>query len=87
MAAFDLSVVQPNPANLQYKQYNNNLLAWFNNALSSFPNGFSKADLQRHFPWSGTGVTWETFLYPQAVLNPFLGQFADTQTAPAVPAN
>ena len=27
------------------------------------------------FPGVETQVTWETFLYPEAVLNPFLGQF------------
>jgi hypothetical protein len=85
MAGFDLSEVPPNPDNLQYKKYNQFLLAWFNGALQNFPNDLSKADVQRHFPWSGAEVSWETFLYPQAVLNPFLGQFAATQTAPAVP--
>jgi CxxC motif-containing protein (DUF1111 family) len=85
MAAFDLGEVPPNPANLQYMQYNANLLAWFNGALKSFPSDFSQADLQRHFPWTGAQISWETFLYPQAVLNPFLGTFADQVTAPAVP--
>ena len=82
MAAFDLGEVPPNPANLQYMQYNANLLAWFNGALKSFPSDFSQADLQRHFPWTGAQISWETFLYPQAVLNPFLGTFADQETAP-----
>ncbi len=83
MAGFDLSEVPPNPANLQYQTYNQNLLQWFNGALQNFPNDVSKAELQRHFPWSGAQITWETFLYPQAALNPFLGQFASTETAPA----
>ncbi len=85
MAGFDLQEVPPNPGSLQYKKYNDNLLAWFNGALKSFPSDF-KND-QRHFPWTGSEITWETFLYPQAVLNPFLGQYADVQTAPAVPAD
>jgi CxxC motif-containing protein (DUF1111 family) len=87
MAGFDLSPVPSNQNLLQYQKYNSFLLSWFNGALQSFPNNFSKADLQRHFPWSGTAVTWENFVYPQAVLNPFLGQFTFIQTAPAVPSN
>jgi CxxC motif-containing protein (DUF1111 family) len=71
---------------LQYPQYNTNLFGWFNHALKNFPNNFSMADVQRHFPWIGTQVSWATDLYPQALLNPFLGQFTFTQTAPAVPA-
>ena len=81
MAGFDLSPVPSNPANLQYKKYNDNLLAWFNGALKNFATDFSKAELQRHYPWSGTEVTWETFLYPQAVNNPFLGHFPDQKTS------
>jgi hypothetical protein len=87
MAGFDLSQVPPDKNDLQYAKYNGFLLNWFNTALQNFPNDFSQADLERHFPWSGTQVSWETFLYPQAVLNPFLGQFASTQTAPPDPAN
>ena len=87
MAGFDLSPVPSTYTNLQYWKYNDLLFQWFNGALTNFPNDFSKADLQRHFPWSGTAVTWDTFLYPQAVNNPFLGQFTFTQTAPAVPLN
>jgi hypothetical protein len=60
-------------------------LAWFNAALKDFSTDFSQADRQRHFPWTGSEIAWETFLYPQAVLNPFLGTFADQETAPAVP--
>jgi hypothetical protein len=82
MAGFDLMPVPPILTNLQYYTYNNNLLTWFNGALANFPNNFTTADLQRHFPWSGTQVTWgdgsPTDLYPQAVLNPFLGQFTFT---------
>ena len=85
MGGFDLDPVSPVQTALQYQQYNGNLLGWFNNALANFPNNFSTADLQRHFPWSGTQVSWETDLYPQAVLNPFLGQFTFKERAPAVP--
>ena len=85
MAGFDLREVPPNQGNLQYQQYNDNLLAWFNGALARFPSDVSNAELQRHFPWSGAPITWETFLYPQAVLNPFLGQFDNQVTAPAAP--
>jgi CxxC motif-containing protein (DUF1111 family) len=89
MAGFDFREPVPSdPTTLQYMPYNYaNLLAWFNGALKAFATDFSPADLQRHFPWSGTEIPWETFLYPQGVLNPFLGQFDDTQTAPAVPAD
>ena len=87
MAGFDLGQVPPNLTDLQYTKYNGFLLTWFNHALESFPDDFSQSDLQRHFPWSGRNVTWETFLYPEAVLNPFLGQFTFTETAPAVPPN
>jgi len=83
MAGFDLREVPSNPANLQYKKYNDNLLTWFNAALKAFPTDLGPAEVQRHFPWSGAEVTWEAFLYPQAVKNPFLGQFDDTETAPA----
>jgi CxxC motif-containing protein (DUF1111 family) len=85
MGGFDLSPVPPNLGDLQYNKYNSFLLTWFNDALQKFPNDLSQADLQRHFPWSGMGVTWGTFLYPQSVLDPFLGQFAYQETAPAVP--
>ena len=85
MAGFDLREVPPNLDNVQYKQYNKNLLAWFNGALKSFPSDSSQAENQRHFPWTGSEIAWETFLYPQAVLNPYLGQFDDKETAPAVP--
>ena len=86
MGGFDLDPVSSVQTALQYPQYNGNLLGWFNNALANFPTNFSVADLQRHFPWSGTQVSWATDLYPQAVLNPFLGQFTFNQTAPAVPS-
>lgn len=83
MAGFNLSEAPSNLSDLQYGKYNQFLLTWFNGALKSFLSDFSQAELQRHFPWSGTEVTWENFLYPQAVLNPFLGQFAHTETSPA----
>jgi CxxC motif-containing protein (DUF1111 family) len=85
MGGFDLTPVPQTLGALQYNKYNGFLLAWFNNALASFPNDFSPADLQRHFPWSGAPVSWPSFLYPQGVLNPFLGQFPFTQTAPPTP--
>ena len=83
MAGFDLSEVPADPGNLQYEKYNQFLLTWFNGALKSVAQDFSRAELQHHFPWNGTEVSWATFLYPQALLNPFLGQFAHTQVSPA----
>jgi CxxC motif-containing protein (DUF1111 family) len=83
MAGFNLSEVPSHLSSLQYEKYNRFLLTWFNGALKSFTSDFSQADLQRHFPWSGREVTWDSFLYPQAVLNPFLGQFAHTAVSPA----
>jgi hypothetical protein len=92
MGVYDFDPVPSLQAALQYSQYNGNLLAWFNNALAQFPINFSTADLQRHFPWNGpwnqmpvTQVSWTRELYPQAALNPFLGQFTYIQTAPGVP--
>jgi hypothetical protein len=85
MAGFDLAPVASVQTALQYPQYNGNLLGWFNNALANFPNNFSTADIQRHFPWTGTPLSWATDLYPQAVLNPFLGQFTFIQTALGLP--
>ena len=63
------------------------LPGWFNLALINFQNthtNTSLADLQRHFPWPGTWnggklaalFDWGTYVYPQAVANPFLGQFS-----------
>lgn len=86
MAGFDLAPVTSNPNELQYSKYNDLLLAWFNGALKNFPADLSEAELQAHFPWSGNEVAWEAFLYPQAVHNPFLGQFASIETAPAFQA-
>lgn len=86
MAGFDLRPVPSNPNELQYGKYNGFLLAWFNGALKSFPTDVSPAEQQRHFPWSGAEVAWETFLYPSAVLNPFLGQFTPVEYAPAYEA-
>lgn len=83
LAGFDLSEVALRAADLQYPAHNANLVTWFNGALQAFASDFSLAERQRHFPWSGTPVTWESFIYPQAVANPFLGQFASTQAAPA----
>jgi CxxC motif-containing protein (DUF1111 family) len=83
MAGFSLSEVPSNPNDLQYQKYNQFLLTWFNGALQSFPGQFSEAELQHHFPWDGTPVSWDTFLYPQARANPFLGQYAFTTVSPA----
>jgi CxxC motif-containing protein (DUF1111 family) len=85
MAGFDLGILPPTLDNLQYKKYNEFLLTWFNGALKNFPNDAGAAELQRHFPWSGTEITWENFIYPRAALNAFLGQFADTHVADANP--
>jgi hypothetical protein len=96
MGAFDLSPVTQTLSSLQYYKYqlpdppmggpNNLLFTWFNGALANFPQEVTTADLQRHFPWSGTPVTWgadpnsPTDLYNQAVNNPFLGQFTFTNS-------
>ena len=80
MAGFDLGEVPKNQDDLQYQKYNVNLLTWFNNSLKSFLTGFSEAERQRHFPWNGTEYPWETFYYPRAVLDPFLGKFENTFT-------
>ena len=85
MAGFDLRKVESNPNDLQYEKYNKNLREWFNIALNNFRTNVGSAEIERHFPWSGKDVSWETFLYPQAANNPFLGQFAYIETAPAVP--
>jgi CxxC motif-containing protein (DUF1111 family) len=85
MAGFDLSEVPLDPP-YQYEKYNGFLLTWFNGALKNFPSNFSLADRQRHFPWSGTPVTWPDFVYPQVKANPFLGQFKSVQTEPPHPA-
>ena len=86
MAGFNLDPVPNTYTNLQYWKYNNFLLTWFNAALAKFRTDFSPADLQRHFPWSGNPVSWENFLYPQAVNNPFLGTFQFKKTDPPQPA-
>lgn len=87
MAGFDLKPVPSNPADLQYKKYNEFLMTWFNGALKKFPTDVGTLEVKHHYPWSGQEVTWETFLYPQAAQNPFLGQYAFTQTSPANGAN
>jgi CxxC motif-containing protein (DUF1111 family) len=74
------------PRNLQYRKYNGLLLQWFNNALAAFPKELGQAEIQNHFPWNGNPVTWDSFIYPRAVQNPFLGSYAPTSepTASAV---
>lgn len=86
LGRFAMGQVPKSPANLQYKKYNDLLLAWFNNALAAFPNELGAAEIQNHFPWNGQPVTWDSFIYPRAVQNPFLGSYATTSqpTAPAV---
>src|SRR5206468_1762234 len=86
LGAFAMGQVPKDAANLQYKQYNDLLLAWFNNALIGFAKELDPAELQNHFPWNGSPVTWDSLIYPRAVQNPFLGSYAPTSdpTAPAV---
>jgi hypothetical protein len=86
LAGFDFEPVSTDLTTLQYPKYNGNLFAWFNNALAQFPINFSAADLARHFPWNGAQLSWPTDVAPQALLNPFQGQFTYKQTAPGVPA-
>ena len=86
MAGFPLSELQSNPDLLQYKKYNDFLLTWFNAALGNFPKDAGPLEVQRHFPWSGEPISWETFLYPQGVLNPFLGQYPSTAPGASVPS-
>src|SRR5262245_15579840 len=83
MAGFDLREVPTEFNDLQYKKYNEFLLTWFNGALGNFPQDLAKDT--RHFPWSGKPISWPDFIYPRAVLNPFLGQFDFKETAPADP--
>jgi CxxC motif-containing protein (DUF1111 family) len=59
----------------QYQKYNEFLFTWFNQALAFFKDDFSEAQRAHHFPWNGAGVSWETFLYPQGMQNPFLGEY------------
>jgi CxxC motif-containing protein (DUF1111 family) len=87
MAAFPLREVSHDYGKLQYFKYNDNLFQWFNLALSNYTKDFSLADRQRKFPWTGAGVTWEDFLRPQAIANPFLGEFDYVQTADPVPSD
>jgi hypothetical protein len=102
MAGFDLSPVTNILSNLQYYKYqlpdpptggpNNLLFRWFNGALAKFPDNFTSDDFYRHFPWSATTqVTWgdnsSTDLYPQAVRNPFLGQYTFTKNGTGGDAN
>ena len=85
LGAFDLRDLQQNLGNptFQYQKYNQFLFTWFNDALKNFATDFSPAQLEHHFPWNGGQVSWETFLYPQGVQNPFSGEFPNVQTAAA----
>jgi CxxC motif-containing protein (DUF1111 family) len=73
MAGFDLREVTKDFAAIQYQKHNDFLLTWFNSALKNFPGDL--VNDTRHFPWSGTTVTWSDFIYPRAAWNPFLGEF------------
>ena len=73
MGAFGMGRVPQATANLQYNNYNRLLETWFSNAMVAFPNELGQPEFQNHFPWNGQPVTWESFIYPRAVLNPFLG--------------
>ena len=86
LAGFPFSELQSNPSLLQYKKYNDFLLTWFNRALDNFPKDAGIPEVQRHFPWSGKPVSWETFLYPQGALNPFLGQYPNTKPGTSDPS-
>ncbi len=79
VSSLDPTSSSPTPT-IQYQHDNANLLNWFNSALQKFKTNFSMAELERHFPWSGTTVTWAS-LYPQARSNPFLGRFTYKVTA------
>ena len=78
--------VPKDSANLQYKPYNDLLLAWFNNALTAFPKELGRPRSRIISPGAGNPVTWDAFIYPRAVQNPFLGSYTPTAqpTAPAV---
>jgi len=86
LAGFNMSQVPKSAENLQYKKYNDLLLAWFNNALTAFPKELGPAEIQTKFPWNGNPVTWDSFVYPRAIRNPYLGSYVPTakETAPAV---
>jgi hypothetical protein len=66
MAAFDLSVAiqSGQPAVQAIQQQSACVVQQRTEQFSQRPQ---QGRPQRHFPWR-TGVTWETFLYPQAVL-------------------
>ena len=65
--------------------WNDYLIRWFNRALTSFPDQVTEAERQRHFAWITKTVGWEDFVYPQALHNPFQGEFTPTaRPGPAV---
>jgi CxxC motif-containing protein (DUF1111 family) len=86
LAGFNMGRVPKSDTALQYNRYNSLMMQWFNNALVAFPKELGQAEIQRHFPWSGIPVTWESFVFPLAERNPLLGAYVPTQnqTAPAV---
>ena len=63
---------------VQYQPWNDYLIRWFNRALTSFPDQVTKAESERHFAWVTQTVDWESFVYPQALHNPFQGTFTPT---------
>jgi CxxC motif-containing protein (DUF1111 family) len=82
MAGFDMDPVLSDSTKLQYPEYNNFLLKWFNNAVASF------TDDSHHFPWNTKwSATWEQFIYPRVVLNPFLGRYDTVKVDDANPSN
>ncbi len=83
MAGFTLDPV-PNTNTTFNLQYMVNTITfyyqWFNAALASFPNKFGRLIFNDIFPGVEIRVSWENYLYPQAVNNPFLGTFQFKQT-------
>ncbi len=82
MGGFAMGKVPKDAAQLQSKKYNDFLLQWFNNAAAAW------VDDGRHFPWNNKwSATWDSFVYPLAELNPFLGSYSIQNTYPPDPAS
>jgi hypothetical protein len=97
LAGFDLySVTGPQVYNGQFQGYNATLfddlpngvgqLGWFNTALKNFPTDLGQ-DVEHHFPWLDTQLSWAKQVYPQAILSPFQGQYAITTAGGPTPAD
>jgi hypothetical protein len=97
LAGFDLyPVTGPQAYNGQFLGFNATLfddaangggkLGWFNNALKNFPTDLGQ-DVQHHFPWLDTQLSWANQVYPQAILSPFQGQYAITAAGGPTPAD